>query len=325
MRWTGGQRQSSLRGVSSEGPTFAAQSLPEIIEFLRERLDDGADIVELEVSHPDLGAGLFPGEVTTGGRHRPWRVWVDLADRLQLRLGAPERVSSDTVRLRFERLDREKDWRGEPDDGDVTERYGAESGYWRLSKLEDPSFVLDMADALERIGPGPDARVLALGVNRGDELELLCHCCPGLERTGSFVGVDHSGSAIAQARARFGGANFRFVQADINALEDLELGEYDLVLSIGTLQSPGIDRAQVLRHVMRHTLSPAGAVIFGFPNCRYVDGEVVRGARTKNFSQPELGLLIRDLAFFRKYLHQHHRQVYVTGDRYILVTGVRRP
>ena len=66
---------------------------------------------------------------------------------------------------------------------------------------------------------------------------------------------------------------------------------------------------------------PRGAVIFGVPNCRYLDGEQRFGARMKNYAQPELGLLVKDVAFYRKYLQQHHRQVYVTGKHYILVTG----
>ena len=43
--------------------------------------------------------------------------------------------------------------------------------------------------------------------------------------------------------------------------------------------------------------------------------------RLKNFAQPELGLLVKDVAFYRKYLQQHARQVFVTGKHYVLVTG----
>jgi hypothetical protein len=66
-------------------------------------------------------------------------------------------------------------------------------------------------------------------------------------------------------------------------------------------------------------------VIFGWPNCRYVDGEVEFGARVKNLRQPELGLVIKDIAFYRKYLSQHHRQVFVTGKHYLLVTAIAWP
>ena len=62
--------------------------------------------------------------------------------------------------------------------------------------------------------------------------------------------------------------------------------------------------------------------ILGFPNCRYQDGDTLYGARMKNFSQPELSLLIKDVSFYKKYLQQHRKKVFITGRHYILVTGV---
>ena len=60
-----------------------------------------------------------------------------------------------------------------------------------------------------------------------------------------------------------------------------------------------LDDREVVRQVVQNHLTDDGAVIFGFPNCRYVDGEIEYGTRMKNFTQPELGLLIKDVAFFR--------------------------
>ena len=67
-----------------------------------------------------------------------------------------------------------------------------------------------------------------------------------------------------------------------------------------------------------------GALLLSLPNSRYVDGEQLYGARMRNFSQPELSLLVKDLAFYRRYLQQHRRQVFITGKREILVTAVAR-
>ena len=53
-----------------------------------------------------------------------------------------------------------------------------------------------------------------------------------------------------------------------------------------------------------------------------IGGELSHGARMKNFRQPELGLVIKDIAFYRKYLQQHARQVFVTGNHYLLITAV---
>ena len=45
------------------------------------------------------------------------------------------------------------------------------------------------------------------------------------------------------------------------------------------------------------------------PNCRVIDGETVYGARMVNFRQPELGLLVKDVAFYRKYLSEKIAEV----------------
>jgi trans-aconitate methyltransferase len=198
----------------------------------------------------------------------------------------------------------------------AAERYGHGSRFARIDKLEDPGFLLDLADALARAELGPRPRVLDLGVNTGDELTVIQRAAPNCD----VVGIDHSASALATARDRF--PAYRFLEADLGALATLGLGTFDLVISLNTLQSPGVDDRAVLRQVVQHHLSPTGSVILGIPNSRYVDGELVYGARMKNFRQPELGLLVKDVAFYRKYLQQHHRQVFVTGKHYLLVTGI---
>ncbi|MEJ7596785.1 MAG: class I SAM-dependent methyltransferase [Kofleriaceae bacterium] len=295
---------------------FRGESLLEILAWIESRHAAGAEPV-FEVLDPDLGRGHYAGEqVEVAGEsyvHRPLRVWVDLAERLGLRLRTP-RLRGHLVELRFERLDRAAVLRG--DGEDATERYGASSSFARVRKLEDPGFVIDLREALDRAVLPAAPRVLDLGVNTGDELALIATCIPGAR----FAGIDHSASAIAVARERFPAAELHV--ADLSNLGALGLGRFDLVVSIGTLQSPGIDDRDVVRRVVQDHLAATGAVIFGFPNCRYVDGELEHGTRMKNFRQPELGLLIKDVAFYRKYLQQHGRRVFVTGKHYVLVTGV---
>lgn len=270
----------------------------------------------IAVPDPDLGRGRYAGEIFehAGERlvHRSFRTWVDLAERLGLRLLTPRPRVAPFVELRFEPLDRATLLR--PTADEPTERYGAASEFARIAKAEDPNFVLDLRDALARVGA--PARILDLGVNTGDELGLL----RALGCTGAMVGVDHSASALAVARTRFPDATL--VEADLATLPKLGLGRFDLVISIGTLQSPGIDDREVLRRIVQDHLAPTGAVIIGLPNARYVGGELEHGTRMKNFRQPELGLLVKDVAFYRKYLQQHAMSVYVTGKYELLVTGV---
>ncbi|HSK01902.1 MAG TPA: class I SAM-dependent methyltransferase [Kofleriaceae bacterium] len=302
---------------------LARAPLLDILAYVEAELVRDAEAIELDVLDPDLGAGCYAGELVEhdGARyvHRPFRVWVDLAERLGLRLCMPRALAPPLVRIVLERLDRTA--RVHADAADPTERYGTASVFARIHKLEDPGFVLDLTEALDRVAPPAGARVLDLGVNTGDELALLLARSPAL-RDATIVGVDHSASAIARARERFAGHRVELHVADVGALAALGLGRFDLVLSIGTLQSAGIDDRELVRRVVQDHLAPGGAVIFGFPNCRYVDGEVEYGARMKNFRQPELGLLVKDVAFYRKYLQQHRRQVFVTGKHYVLVTGV---
>jgi hypothetical protein len=369
---------------------FRGEPLLDILAYLERALAAGASELALCVLDPDLARGSYAGErIEHAGAlhvHRPLRVWLDVAERLGLRLLTPRAGDDGLITVRFERLvradrdprasgprasepradpradprasdPRANDPRVEPanepraneprandprdaprdDPRDATrggvnsaasprkrgragplsiERYGQASSFARIAKLEDPGFVLDLADALARARLGERPRVLDLGVNTGDELTLVLRAYPDADITG----IDHSASALATARARFPAA--RFVEADLGALAALGLGAFDLVISLSTLQSPGVDDRALLRQVVQHHLTPRGAIILGLPNSRYVDGEVSYGARMKNFRQPELGLLIKDVAFYRKYLQQHDRQVFVTGKYYLLVTGV---
>lgn len=304
---------------------FRRESLLDIIAFVERQLAAGAAAFELCVLDPDLGRGRYAGElIEHAGElhvHRPLRVWLDLAERLALRMLTPREVAgrAGLLRLGFERLEPRNRWQAAAHgagEAAPRERYGPGSGYARISKLEDPGFAIDLAEAIGRLRLGPRPRVLDLGVNTGDELVILGRALPGLE----VVGIDHSEQAIAVARGRFPQATF--IAADLAALPALGLGAFDLVISLNTLQSPGVDDREVLRQVVQRHLAPGGAVILGLPNSRYVDGELAYGARMKNFRQPELGLLIKDVAFYRKYLQQHGRQVFVTGKHYVLVTGV---
>lgn len=296
-------------------------TLLEIIGAIQGQLADGVDVVTLRVLDPDLGRGCHAGEfIEVEGRayvHRPWRVWVELADRLGLRMCTPKLLEHPLCELRFERLHASSQPAADP-----RERYGTQSEFARVRKAEEPSFVLDFADALARASPSPDARILSLGVNTGDELALLLELCPALREQARFVGVDHSPSALARARERFSDPRHRFIEADFGALADLELGRFDLVLALDVLQSPGVDSDALLRRLVQAQLAPAGALILGLPNCRYFDGELIHGARTRNFSQSELGLLIRDVAFYRRYLQQHRRKVFVTGSHELLITAI---
>ncbi|HEY1550100.1 MAG TPA: class I SAM-dependent methyltransferase [Kofleriaceae bacterium] len=285
---------------------FRAESLLAIMRYVRSC--GSAQSIEFTVLDPDRGRGEHAGELIDGFVHRPWRVWIDLAERMRLRMLTPQSIAPNLVGLRFEPLAQTKRSR--------ERSYGPESAFARVRKSEDPSFVLDLAEALERVALPANARVLSLGVNTGDEVQLMIDL--GVDAT--FVGVDRDAGALAVARRRFG-SNVELIDADL-ADPIADPRRFDLVIAIGVLQSGALDDRALVRRIVQDNLAGDGSVIFGLPNCRYVDGETEYGARMVNFTQPELGLLVKDAAFYRKYLQQHHRQVFVTGKHYVFVTAV---
>lgn len=271
---------------------FRGEPLVRIVSWIANQSE-----IRFSVLDPDRGRGKYAGErVEIDGEifvHRPWRTWLDVAERLGLRMLTP-RAHGALVELTFERLDPERRWTGD---------------YTQLpSKLEEP-VVIDLQAALARIGDRN--RILDLGCGTGELLTLV-------DPSRELVGVDRSAAALSIARERVPHATF--IDADVASLPPV--GRFDLVLSVGLLQSGALDDRALVRTVVQDLLAPGGAVMFGWPNCRYIDGEVEYGARMVNFTQPELGLVIKDVAFYRKYLQQHHMQVFVTGKNYLLVTGL---
>lgn len=294
--------------------TFSSEPLAEIVRHIQSTIAAGR--VVIRVPNPDAGHGRYPGEQASGDpgapRHRPLRVWTDLADRLELRLHTPVPLG-DRVELVFTSLDTsaallDPKLRGPG-------KYGPSSGFHRASKLEEPDFLIDFDDALQRCELPNAPHVLSLGVNTGDELlPLLAH------RPHAVVtGIDHDADALGVARTRFPPPH-RFECADLGELP--ELPRFDLLLCIDTLQSPGVNDRELLRQATQNLLSPTASVILGVPNCRYLDGELLHGARMVNFRQPELSLLLKGVAFYKKYLQQHRKRVFITGKHELLITAV---
>lgn len=312
-------RPSAPPGSGGPGPDAP---LVEILAYVRRQLAAGDRAVAIDVADPDLGAGQHAGARLPapyeGWIHRPLRVWVDLASRLSLRLNTPRPGRAPgLMRLTFERLATPAPQPPGP------ERYGEGSAFSRVHKAEDPSFILDLSDALARTGLGDAPSILDLGCGDGSELALIRTLRPAW-RDANVVGIDHSPSAVARARERFGDARVHLVEADLAELASLDLRptRFDLVVSIATMHSPGVDDRELLRHLVKDRITERAALIFGFPNCRYRDGEVLYGARMRNFGQPELSLLVKDVAHYRRYLQKHRRKVYVTGQHYLFVTAV---
>lgn len=292
--------------------SFQFEPMHEVLAAVRAALAERGE-VRFSVPNPDLGLHLYPGERTGAGIYRPYQTWLDLADRLNAHFLTPEPRGEQVVL----HLKADPPIRRGPR-GDKAQRYGAETDFQRIDKLEEPGFLLDLQEALARADLRPGARVLALGVNSGSELRLLDLAYPG--QAFEVVGVDHSASALKLARARF--PQHPFSELDLNALPT-DLGRFDLVLALSVLQSPDIDTDRLLAALLRHHLAPGGALILSFPNARYIGHRLSYGARTLNFARPELGLLVRDVAHVRRQLHRKGFQVTLTGQYELVLTAAR--
>jgi SAM-dependent methyltransferase len=302
---------------------FTDEPLSEIRGVLSAALGSGP--VHFDVPDPDLSAEHFDGEpIEVNGeacRYRSFSVWVGLAESLGARLGTPEPVGVGFVRLHLRPLDPARSWHRTARPAGDPEKYGADTDFARTDKFEDPAFLRAWDDALDLLDPPPNARILSLGCHTGAELAHLTHRCP----SGSLVGVDHSPTAIACARARHSDERFQFVEGDLRDLPGLDLGRFDLVIAINVLHSPALPGQAIFRKLVADHLTERGGLLLGFPNCRYVDHTLVYGAAVRHARHPELSVLLNDLSYHRRYLHQHRFRTMVTGKNTILLAGKRLP
>ena len=275
-------------------------------------VDSGAAI-DLVVPDPEIfDRQAVEGELLTVGsklrRYRSFKSWLEFAERLGYRLGTPRRYDDENVAITLQPIDRQRDWHASSRGEEPTEKYGTGSLYARMDKLEEPNFALDLCPALSIAHPKPGARALILGVNDGRELPAFDHAFGDAARAMHFHGVDHCRTAIERARELYPDSRFRFEEADIAALVGSDtLGQYDLILSVGTLQSSNLKLKPTVQALVRRHVAPGGCIVLGFPNCRQIDGEYVYGSKMLNFSEPEMSNLIGDVNFCKRYLQQQKR------------------
>ncbi|MFC6591649.1 class I SAM-dependent methyltransferase [Deinococcus lacus] len=269
----------------------------------------GQGEVSFSAPDPDLGLGLYAGEAVPGGRHRSWLVWAEVAEALGAHLLTPERLAGGRVQVRLRRSGAVARFGSD---------YGAGSEFGRIDKLEDPSTLLGLVQALRRTLPPPGGRILALGVGSGRELQALDWAAGGPHGC-EVVGLDKDASALAQAQQRY--PDYRFAVQDVQQLGP-DWGRFDLILSLSLLQSPGVQIDPLLRTLRSQHLTARGSLVLGFPNVGYSGGELSYGARMRNFAQPDLSLLMADVAQVRRFLHKHGFKVFVTGKHEVFVTAL---
>lgn len=303
--------------------TITNEPLLEVIRRLRHALGEGP--VHAKVLNPLYGQGLFAGEVfEVAGqtfRYRSLHVWIEIAERLGS-VCAVHEISDHWMILKFCPLDASHSWHSQSLQSGAQEKYGAESTFSRISKFEQPSFLTAFFEALRFLRIPSGARILAVGVNHGEELNALREYLDERDRSASvLIGIDHSESAIQKAKERYADTGMQFVCADLLELDQLQMGLFDVIVCINTLQSAAFDGHAVLQDWVKNHAAPKARILLGLPNSRLVDHEVVFGARMKNYPTSDLSLLVKDIAFYRRYLHQHRYQVRVLGKHTVFIAG----
>ena len=271
-----------------------------------ENLDikDG-EVFELELSDTDID-------------NIGYKALVDLAQIFFMKMLTPTTKNGKTT-LVFYKLKKNSSFHKALN---TNEKYGVESEFFTIDKTTQFSFLYHYQQALKFINIQDKQAILNLGVNRGDEFRVIKDMLH-MESFSSkkFVGIDYSKSAIEFAKKDLAYENISFICHDINHLDKLKLGKFDLIISIGTLQSSNISFNATFMNIYQNFLLKDGAMILGFPNCRWIDGEMVYGAKAPNYAFNEMSLVLKDIHFCKKYLQQKGYRVVITGKDYLFLTA----
>jgi hypothetical protein len=282
--------------------------------------------ISFEILDPDLGKGYAGEAVEIEGEtyiYRGYKSWIDLAELLMCKMMTPEKSTYPLVKLTFKKLEIQSSFHIESQSS-REEKYGVNSNFAQIHKMEEPAFLYYYTQALQNVKISQRISVLNLGINTGDEFSVIKNSLDteAYEKI-NLVGVDHSKTAIEYAKASFPEENVTFHAHDINDLEVLNLGRFDLLVSIGTLQSPSINFKPFFMSLVQNYLEKDAAIILGFPNSRWIGGEMIYGAKAPNYAMSEMSLLFNDVIFCKKYLQQHKYRVTLTGKQYIFLTATK--
>jgi hypothetical protein len=304
---------------------FTTESMYEIVLSLKNEFLERSelDTFEFEVLNPDLYSSLYAGEIidieANEYIYRGYKAWTDLSQKLFCRMLTPIVSSKDCVKIRFEKLNRNDSFHNKKLGKE--EKYGKESIFSKINKNEEPEVLLSYLEALKNAKVQNRKRVLNLGVNSAEEFDVIKDYCDNFKDI-EFVGIDYCESAIKVAKQKYKNQNnVTFYSYDINKLDELDLGEFDLIISVGTLQSSNLDFNKIFMNIIQKYLKKDGSIILGFPNCRWLDGEIIYGAKAPNYPFSEMSILFKDAYFCKKYLQQKKFRVTLTGKYYIFLTA----
>ena len=295
----------------------------EIIQYLENELKNNNEI-SIEVLNPNVKDDIYAGEKLKIENnkfiYRSYKSWSDLAEILFCKMLVIH-LYENTVILKFQKLNKLDSFHNDLND-EKNEKYGENSTFFRINKNEEPVFVYTYLNALKNVKIEEKRNILNLGINKADEFEVIKKLVDEkILNEMNLVGIDYSKSAIEYSKNRFPDENFTFYNHDINRLNELDLKKADLLISIGTLQSSGLNFKLLFMELIQNYLEDKGSIILGFPNCRWINGEMIYGAKVANYSYSEQSVLYKDVYFCKKYLQQKKYRVTLTGKNYLFLTA----
>ena len=299
--------------------------MQDILPLLQEILKTDSS-VSFDVFNPDLEEGYAGKQIIIEDKiyiYRGYKAWTDLAELLMCKMLTPKVSSYPLVSLCFKQLKTLSSFHLDTH-SPREEKYGTESHFFQINKMEEPAFFYYYNQALTNVNIDKRIHVLNLGINRGDEFKIIKNRLDNNKYENmEFVGIDHSKTAIEYAQTEFKEKNIKFYAEDINNIDTLNLGKFDLLISIGTLQSPSINFKPFFMLLVQNYLEKDAAIILGFPNSRWIGGEMIYGAKAPNYVMSEMSLLYNDVIFCKKYLQQKKYRVTLTGKQYIFLTATK--
>lgn len=280
-----------------------------MIDFQNKKFEKIIPILQKELNNTDT--------ITIKSNNIDIKAWSDLAQILMCKINT---ITTDTNQLTLSliKLNIKSSFHSK---NDVEEKYGKNSEFNMIDKMNQPAFLHYYLQALKNVKIEKRINILNLGVNSGDEFEIIKKISANFLNQ-NFTGVDYCSSAIELAKEKFKqDTNVKFYVGDINNLDHLHLNPFDLIITIGTLQSASLNFKTTFMQIIQNYLSKEGSLIMGFPNCRWYDGQIVYGAKAPNYNFSEMSILYNDVIFCKKYLQQKKFRVTITGKEYIFLTA----
>ena len=291
-----------------QSPYFNAKGII-VMDFKDLRFESIIPILKEKLQNTD--------EISLRSNNKDIKGWSDLANIFFCKIIHIN--SFDTfIEITLQKINLNKSFHS---NSDIETKYGKDSVFSKIDKMNQPAFLHYYLQALNNIKIEKRIRILNLGINSGEEFEIIKNISSCFENQ-EFVGIDYCSSAIESAQEKFKkDSNVHLYSCDINDLEKFNFEKFDCIITIGTLQSTSLEFKPTFMKIIQEYLKKDGALIMGFPNCRWYDGQMVYGAKAPNYSFSEMSLLFNDVVWCKKYLQQKKFRVTITGKEYIFLTA----